>query len=204
LDLIWVNCLTYNASPVRRPPLQQPFIADYYTITQDHPLRQCAKRLQVKAEKLLKNITDRKERTDPLIPSDLPGRSPSAIFLKSNGVNGRARSLSSTPAPTTVAKSVIRIPPIAVPRKRSGIETTFLETPAIIRTVEGMSAFKILNEEMDLEDSNIEARLRAYTLEDSEDSLPEPESEEEHAVLGDKRKLLVLSAFLSTRPTPCI
>ena len=49
---------------------------------QDYPLRQCAKHLQVKAEQLLKDITVWKERSDPLIPSDLPGRTPLTILIK--------------------------------------------------------------------------------------------------------------------------
>ncbi|KAK0490427.1 hypothetical protein IW261DRAFT_1432039 [Armillaria novae-zelandiae] len=45
LDLIWTNCYTYNGD--------------------NHPLRHCVNRLKGKADKLLRNITDRKERLEP-------------------------------------------------------------------------------------------------------------------------------------------
>lgn len=177
LDLIWHNCLTYNASPVG---ISQPAWTEL-TVCQEHPLRQCARRLQIKSEKLLKNITDRKERADPHIPTDLPGKGP----LKPNGVNGHVRS--QTP------KSVIRIPPIAIPRKRSSAETTFSETTALIRTAEGMANFKSLESDQ----SDIEARLRAYTLQDTDEPMPDVESDDDHS-LGDKRKLYVPEHILPT------
>lgn len=169
LDLIWANCLMYNAAP-------------------DHPLRQCARRLQVKAERLLKNITDRKERSDPLIPSDLPGRIPSTIVIKPNGINGHSRSLSGTPAPSLPpAKSTIRIPPSTLSKKKKSKDIPFPESPAIIRTAEGMTLFKTADEELDDEESNVENRLREFTLEDPDEFL-DPESEEDTAFTGDKRK----------------
>jgi transcriptional activator SPT7 len=46
LELVWSNCYNYNAA-------------------EDHPLRGCIDQLRAKAEKLLRYITDQKERTDP-------------------------------------------------------------------------------------------------------------------------------------------
>ena len=156
---------------------------------QDHPLRQCAKRLQLKAERLLKNITDRKERSDPLIPSDLPGRTPSTILIKPNGINGHSRSLSGTPAPMlSPTKSTIRIPPSTLSKKKKSKDVSFPDSPAIVRTAEGMSFFKSADEELDVEESNIENRLREFTLEDPDEFI-DVDSEEETALIGDKRKL---------------
>ena len=144
-------------------------------------------RLQIKAERLLKNITDRKERSDPLIPSDLPGRTPS-ILIKPNGINGHSRSLSGTPAPfLSPAKSTIRIPPSTLAKKKKSKDVSFPDSPAIIRTAEGMSLFKTADEELNDEQSNIEGRLREFTLEDPEEFVDQ-ESEEETALTGDKRK----------------
>ena len=157
--------------------------------SQDHPLRQCAKRLQLKAERLLKNITDRKERSDPLIPSDLPGRTPSTILIKPNGINGHSRSLSGTPAPMLPpTKSTIRIPPSTLSKKKKSKDVNFPDSPAIVRTAEGMRLFKSADEELDVEESNIENRLREFTLEDP-DEFVDVDSEEETALIGDKRKL---------------
>jgi len=157
--------------------------------SQDHPLRQCAKRLQLKAERLLRNITDRKERSDPLIPSDLPGRTPSTILIKPNGINGHSRSLSGTPAPMLPpAKSTIRIPPSTLSKKKKSKDVNFPDSPAIVRTAEGMRLFKSADEGLDIEESNIENRLREFTLEDP-DEFVDVDSEEETALVGDKRKL---------------
>jgi len=167
-----------------------PLVTQASTRTsQDHPLRQCAKRLQLKAERLLKNITDRKERSDPLIPSDLPGRTPSTIVIKPNGINGHSRSLSGTPAPMhSPAKSTIRIPPSTLSKKKKSKDVNFPDSPAIVRTAEGMSLFKSADEELDIEESNIENRLREFTFEDPDEFI-DVDSEEETALIGDKRKL---------------
>jgi len=53
-----------------------------------------------------------------------------------------------------------------------------------------MSLFKTADEELDVEESNIENRLREFTLEDP-DEFVDPDSEEETALTGDKRKLYV-------------
>ena len=51
-----------------------------------------------------------------------------------------------------------------------------------------MTLFKAADEELDIEESNIENRLREFTLEDP-DEFVDPDSEEEAALTGDKRKL---------------
>ena len=136
----------------------------------------------------MKNITDRKERSDPLIPSDLPGRTPSTILIKPNGINGHSRSLSGTPAPfLSTAKSTIRIPPTTLSKKKKSKDVSFPDSPAIVRTAEGMRLFKSADEELEIEESNIESRLREFTLEDP-DEFVDVDSEEETALVGDKRK----------------
>ena len=50
-----------------------------------------------------------------------------------------------------------------------------------------MSLFKTADEELDIEESNVEDRLRAFILEDP-DEFVDPDSEEETALTGDKRK----------------
>lgn len=50
-----------------------------------------------------------------------------------------------------------------------------------------MTLFKTADEELDDEESNVENRLREFTLEDPDEFL-DPESEEDTALTGDKRK----------------
>ena len=50
-----------------------------------------------------------------------------------------------------------------------------------------MRLFKSADEELDVEESNIESRLREFTLEDP-DEFVDVDSEEETALVGDKRK----------------
>ncbi|KAJ3511037.1 hypothetical protein NLJ89_g4335 [Agrocybe chaxingu] len=129
LDLIWSNCYTYNAS-------------------ENHPLRQCANRLRVKAERLLMHITDRKERWDPAIPSDLP--SPTGVArVKINGTNGHMNGRSShtrspsLPQPSTPTSSLAKHSYTIGSRLRHG--TSFQDSTAIIRTPEGMATFRDLD-----------------------------------------------------------
>ncbi|KAK7057323.1 hypothetical protein R3P38DRAFT_2840584 [Favolaschia claudopus] len=131
LDLIWSNCFTYNA-------------------TETHPLRQCAKRLKLKADRLLRNITDRKERADPAIPAALGGgtvSAPSAFPAKPNGaVNG---SINAHRPPTITIKPPRK--PMDDGSRKSSFPTgsvlrreppqPFAEMGALIRTPEGMRAF---------------------------------------------------------------
>ena len=51
-----------------------------------------------------------------------------------------------------------------------------------------MRLFKSADEELDIEESNIENRLREFTLEDPDEFI-DVDSEEETALIGDKRKL---------------
>ena len=50
-----------------------------------------------------------------------------------------------------------------------------------------MNLFKTADEELDDEESNIENRLKEFTFEDPDEFL-DPESEDETALTGDKRK----------------
>ncbi|EGO00559.1 hypothetical protein SERLA73DRAFT_71569 [Serpula lacrymans var. lacrymans S7.3] len=125
LDLIWSNCYTYNAN-------------------EDHPLRLCAKRLKMKADKLLMNITDRKERVDPYIPFDLSSRNTPQPKL--NGfMNGhlKPRSPSRPPRqPISIQSTCSPVP------KKPRRDVAFPDSPAIIRTAEGMVTFRQMDEEL--------------------------------------------------------
>ncbi|KAJ7262324.1 hypothetical protein B0H12DRAFT_1321935 [Mycena haematopus] len=176
LDLIWSNCFTYNA-------------------TETHPLRQCAKRLKLKADRLLRNITDRKERADPVIPAALGGggglttHSSSPFPSKPNGaVNGIHRT------PTITIKPP-RKPFNDASRKSSFSSGTvqkreptqpFAEMPALVRTAEGMRAFV----EADLNADPV--HLRQYLPPDIDVIKVEEEEDASDAMdvdgmLGDKR-----------------
>ncbi|CAK5273926.1 unnamed protein product [Mycena citricolor] len=138
LDLIWANCLTYNAKPT-------------------HHLRQCAKRLKVKADRLLRNITDRRERQDPLIPAALGGGGPmpgvtramntvgKAMTINGNGnaVNGH-RPTTITIKPHRRSTNDIRktiSPGTSIKRGPAVVMAAFGEMPALVRTTEGMRMF---------------------------------------------------------------
>ncbi|KAA1476547.1 hypothetical protein DENSPDRAFT_867330 [Dentipellis sp. KUC8613] len=185
LDLIWSNCWTYNA-------------------TEGHPLRMCATRLKAKAERLLKHITDRKERADPHIPTDLSVsiRRPQP---KANGINGHYSSItpSSTPPiphrPTTTANSKRTSPfitPASTPQRR---ELPFAELPALVRTAQGMTAFRELDQALDTAinappgqqpstSASMEEKLRELAgLQDAQSDADSPDSAD--GDLGDKRKL---------------
>ena len=86
LDLIWSNCFTYNATEVCITVVHTR--GEAHCAAQDHPLRQCAMRLKKKADRLLQNITDRKERIDPPLPPTLsqPSRPTSAGPMRSNAI----------------------------------------------------------------------------------------------------------------------
>lgn len=138
---------------------------------QNHPLRQCAMRLKVKAEQLLKNITDRKERIELPIPSDISrGSTPR---LNGNGVNGhsvaRPRPVAFTKSPSPV--KAFGSSSSAVPRRGSAFE----DSPAIVRTAEGMAEFMQFDRELDallegqfhpngFHGPGLEERLREYAV----------------------------------------
>ncbi|TRM55667.1 Bromodomain-containing protein, partial [Schizophyllum amplum] len=119
LDRIWDNCFQYNAA-------------------ENHPLRKCATRLKAKAECLLQNLTDRKERSDPVIPPELIPPS------KANGVNGHSRTPSSHAIKIPIAR---RNTPGAGPAKRGGNPDDFPNELAVPRTTDGMAEFKRLDDQ---------------------------------------------------------
>ncbi|KAJ7469317.1 hypothetical protein B0H11DRAFT_1393341 [Mycena galericulata] len=187
LDLIWSNCFTYNA-------------------TETHPLRQCAKRLKLKADRLLRNITDRKERADPVIPAALGGGgpAPSAIGTarpspfptKPNGlVNGNAHrppTITIKPARKSFndgsrskSSSSFSVG-TAVKRDVHAAAQDFAEMPALTRTAEGMRAFAEADADAD------PVRLRPYLPADIEPSVKLEEEDDDamdvDGVLGDKRR----------------
>ncbi|KAH7883356.1 hypothetical protein F5I97DRAFT_1904452 [Phlebopus sp. FC_14] len=145
LDLIWSNCYTYNA-------------------TEDHPLRLCAKRLKKKADRLLMNLTDRKDRVDPPIPFDLS----QPVHTRRPKINGfgsheRIRPKQRSPgfaysnsAPTNIGRQASASG--AVSREGSTLgkpstpkDTPFPDTPALVRTSQGMAMFRELERDLDYE-----------------------------------------------------
>lgn len=179
LDLIWSNCFTYNATEVCITVVHTR--GEAHCAVQDHPLRQCAMRLKKKADRLLQNITDRKERIDPSLPPSLsqPSRPTSPTVMKSTAVarpkvNGAGhthkRSLTSS---ATQSKPRIDLP--------------FAECPSLERTPHGMAAFRTLESEAG--PSNIPNGYSASA------STPEYDSEADESLmiidndLGEKRKL---------------
>ncbi|OCH89427.1 hypothetical protein OBBRIDRAFT_819742 [Obba rivulosa] len=145
LDLIWSNCFTYNATEVSCA--YATAIASALIVAgQNHPLRQCASRLKAKAEKLLQNITDYKERADPVIPGDIRVRS---VTPKLNGItingNGRTHTPVSTRSPSPAKQSV----GISAGSKKPRRDATFPESPAVVRSGEGMAMFARLDRELD-------------------------------------------------------
>ena len=191
LDLIWSNCFTYNATEVC---LRCFVVCSIAHMTQNHPLRLCASRLKVKAERLLRNITDRKERADPSIPTDLLVRR--IPHHKSNGINGHIRPVSLPIAPRPLSAVVRRptpsITPAPTPSRR---DLPFADSPAIVRTAEGMGAFS----ELDCALSNVLSSTNHTSgLEDRlRELLPVSDVAIEYeniaisadGVLGDKRRL---------------
>jgi len=114
-------------------------------------MRQCSKRLQLNAERLLNKIVDRKEHLDSSISSDLPEWAPSAILIELNGINCHPRSLTGTQTPLlSPVKSTIRILPGTFSKKKSR-DVSFPDSPAIIRTEDGMGLFKTADQELDIE-----------------------------------------------------
>lgn len=110
--------------------------------TQNHPLRRCVDRLKAKAERLLKYITDRKDRYDPSIPFDLPA--PSDIRPRINGLNGHINGRSSY----TRSPSIISPTHTSKGNLKARRDVAFADSTAIIRTPEGMAMFRDLNNEV--------------------------------------------------------
>ncbi|KAH8979007.1 hypothetical protein EDB86DRAFT_3148799 [Lactarius hatsudake] len=188
LDLIWSNCFVYNA-------------------TENHPLCLCATRLKAKAEHLLKYVTDRKERADPPVPVDPSGRrAPSHPPTRLNGINGHVHTLSflaSRPPSSNDTRSGRRLTPALTPPRRIPGQS-FPDSPAIVRTADGMAAILELERSLDtvlLEpgpSNHAEAldALLCFYIGDSDsdaDADGEADSNSEalavDAATGDKRKL---------------
>lgn len=192
LDLIWSNCLTYNSTEVRHNrTLRRPTAGSLTRSAKNHPLRQCALRLQIKAERLLQNITDRKERIDPPLPPELAGSRGSTPRL--NGVNGhvvgRARTVAFTksPSPTKHLNQARR-------------EASPSDGPAFERTPMGMANFLRLDRELHarmngpsltngISGPTLEEQLAAYPPLYSEGDRGDLSHTTVDGGLGEKRKL---------------
>ncbi|KAG1844929.1 hypothetical protein DFJ58DRAFT_907203 [Suillus subalutaceus] len=143
LDLIWSNCFTYNATEVCITVVKTR--GEAHCAAQDHPLRQCAMRLKKKADRLLKNITDRKERIDPPLPAALsqPSHSASPIPMRPNAtarpkINGTTYTHRRSPSLTATQSTI-------TPKQR--MDLPFADSPALERTPHGMAAFHSLESE---------------------------------------------------------
>ena len=171
---------------------------------QNHPLRQCVKRLQAKAEKLLKYITDRKDRLDPSIPSGLP--SPTGIARpRINGNNGYDHS-SHTRSPSytlgskssTPTFSTFHRPSVPTHLRHATCDVQFPDTPALIRTGEGMMTFLNLDLQISLPNpkNGLARELRdlAFVLEYEDETSSDIRTPDDSAMIvdstsGDKRKM---------------
>ncbi|KAK0231399.1 hypothetical protein IW262DRAFT_1343900 [Armillaria fumosa] len=156
LDLIWTNCYTYNGD--------------------NHPLRHCVNRLKGKADKLLRNITDRKERHDPVIPAALQGPKVNGM---ANGYSrpGMVHHRSSSSGP--LAKAIVKPTAMSLQRR----DLPFTDSPALIRTQHGMSVFAKLNH-----DSPSRDELRVFAPDYQSDEEDSSEARLEVGT-GEKRKL---------------
>lgn len=156
----------------------------------------------MKADRLLRNITDRKERADPLIPAALGGGGPttsaraSPFPANSKLPNGAVNGTVNGYRPPTITIKPARksfndgrrkgsfSTGTAVKREHVA-QTPFAEMPALTRTPEGMRAFAEADADAD------PARLRAYLPADLDDAVKLEEEEDEYAmegVIGDKRR----------------
>lgn len=142
-----LSLLTSRRANIIHPPSYCVDLRAYTPTTfQDHPLRQCASRLKIKAERLLKNITDLKERADPVIPGEVRVR---GITPRVNGVtvNGHGRlppSLSfRSPSPTKQST------PLPGQSRKIQRDTTFPESAALVRSPAMMATFVQLDRDVD-------------------------------------------------------
>jgi transcriptional activator SPT7 len=175
----------------------------------------------VKADHLLKHITDRKERTDPHIPGDLTNHLPRP---KVNGqVNGRSHSRSLSANNRNRSPSLSTISKVSTPiqkaaslfpiKKTPRRDVPFPDTPAITRTPQGMTLFSQLDWEICQEagPSRLPSGIQKDTLPPLVERLQqlsplvqlddEPEPESVHTpddnamliddVVGGKRKLYI-------------
>ncbi|KAF7308941.1 SAGA complex protein [Mycena kentingensis (nom. inval.)] len=185
LEWIWNNCLTYNA-------------------VETHPLRACAMRLRERANRLLANVTDRKERADPKIPAALSGTPTdirmSAIATKLGNVtvNGAPPTLNGVTVNGIHARPTITIKP---PRKsfssgsiepapglRKAAKVDFGEMPALVRTPEGMRAFALADARMEWEPQVLDPYLPPRAKSDEVVVKTEEEQPDVEAMIGEKRR----------------
>lgn len=145
----------------------------------------------------MKYITDRKERTDPSIPSELASN---VARPKPNGnglTNGRLHRSPSTP--TTISKAgTPSIKPFATKRALRR-DLPFPDTPAVVRTPSGMLTFRNLDRELAKfskippthhDTHSLANRLRELTPSlDCETETEECTDDSSNMVVGDKRKL---------------
>ena len=142
----------------------------------------------------MKHITDRKERTDPLIPFDLPSSSSGIARPRMNGANGytngrsshtRSPSIPAVPRPGT--SSSLGKYQLATSRR----DVPFTETPAIVRTPDGMGLFRELDQEVGAfqPKSTSMQTLKDLGPINDDDSGSEDLKTPESSAAGDKRKL---------------
>ncbi|KLO15147.1 hypothetical protein SCHPADRAFT_939009 [Schizopora paradoxa] len=178
LDLIWSNCYTYNTG-------------------ENHHLRQCVNRLREKANKLLKNVTDRKDRLDPPVPVEFGG----VNGVKINGIttNGHSRKHSTPPfmRPRSEGpgRSSVRSSRKASPSPFSPREVSFQDMPAFVRTPSGMASFLSLDSDLETAGAgpstgpSVAERLERYINPRS----PDEEWQYDEIVngdIGEKRKMM--------------
>ncbi len=90
----------------------------------------------------MKYITDRRDRYDPSIPFDLPA--PSGVRPRINGFNGHINGRSSH----TRSPSIISPTHISKGNFKARRNVAFPDSPAIMRTPEGMTMFRDLNNDV--------------------------------------------------------
>lgn len=196
LDLIWSNCFTYNALEVRRITIVWSSLSEPARATQGHPIRMQATRLKAKAELLLRNITDRKERLDPHIPTNLATKNGT---VKVNGINGHSVA---RPRPVAFTKSPSpnKLPAASAPSRVPRRDVPFPESSAIVRTAEDMLTFRNLDRELDarLDQElattafgvlSLEEKLKEYVVEDVEKVTEDGGFAATDVGVGEKRKL---------------
>lgn len=188
----------------------------FFTPIQNHPLRPCVKRLELKADRLLKYITDRKDRADPPIPSDITAAHIARPKINGNGVlNGRLHGHQRSPSISTLSKSstpTIKASPSLSVKPLLRRDAPFPDTPAMTRTPAGMSLFMNIDRAVSMyvdgstsqDTSSVLEKLQELAglieLPPSPNSRsPTPENGMDIDV-GDKRKLYVLFSLSSS---PC-
>lgn len=215
LELIWSNCERYNQAP-------------------GHPLRACARRLREKAEVLVGWITDKKDRGEVGAQQGVGGEGKPEIGkarIKIAGSSSRSTpTLASVtasaslgmPAPVQAVAPLAPPPLIKLESSRASTpaaaalaatkkEIPFPETPALVRTAEGMRTFASLDAVVDralggaatAPESSSMAFMRELVLAQEEQRLVEWEGEEGEGTpldggdVGSKRRLLVSFSSLS-------